>query len=123
MLQTGETGLDPLPDQFPFILGDGGKDVPKETALGRCGVHVRLGDAHHIDPPTQEILNHLDQMREGPSQAVQLPDQDHLKPPPVGFFEEAIQPRALRVDPRGNTSYTPVISHLRRAANSRNSSG
>jgi len=102
-----EAGLDPLPDQLPLVFSYRGEGVAEQPTLGRGAVHVRFSGGDRLDPPAEEVVDHLNHVEEGPAQPIQLPNEQQIELPTVSILQEAIQAGALQASPGDDVLIDP----------------
>jgi hypothetical protein len=73
----GQARLRPLPDEVALELGQRPKHVEHQCATARCGIEVFL-ETLEADATLREVGDHLDEMAEGPSEAIEFPNQQHI---------------------------------------------
>ncbi len=96
----GQGSSGPLPDQFPFHLGETPQQGEDESPMGGRAVE---GLAHgvQLDPLGEEhILDEGEQILRPPGQPVELPDDDVADLSTFAACEEGLEGAAVEVFPR-----------------------
>ena len=73
----GQSRLGPLPDEVALELGQRPKHMEHQFATARRGVEVFL-ETLETDATLREVRDHLDEMAEGPSEAIEFPNHQHV---------------------------------------------
>ena len=94
----GQSGLRPLPDEIPFELREGAEDMEDELAPG-CGGIDLLGQALEANAALGQCRDHLDQVLERPTQAIETPDDERIPFPEIA--EDLVQLWSLGFRPTG----------------------
>jgi len=74
---SGQPGAGAFADELAFELGQGGEDVEDELAAGRGGVD-RFLEAAEPDATVGQAGDGVDQMPQGPAEAVEFPDNQRV---------------------------------------------
>jgi hypothetical protein len=89
-------GPDPFDDQVALELGDGADDDHHGTAQRAPGVDI-LAEADELDSQVVELVQHLEEVADGASHAVEGPDQDDVETVLAGIGQQLIKPGPLRL--------------------------
>jgi hypothetical protein len=103
----GQPGGRPLTDEVAFELGQGGEDMEHELAAGGGGVD-RLLQAAEPDAAVGQPGDGVDQMPQGPAEAVQLPDDQGVARPEL--VQELLQGGAVGTGAAGRLGEHPVAA-------------
>ena len=96
-------GPDPLDDEVALELGDGADDDHHRAAQRAAGVEV-LAEADELDLQVVELIEHLQEVADGPGDPVRGPDQHDLEAAAASITKELIETRPTRLgsgDPVG----------------------
>ena len=110
-----------FPDELTLELGQGPEDVEDQPATWPAGVD-RLGEAHERHPTSLQVPDDLDEVLEGPSEAVESPNHDGV--PRSSLGEQVVQRRAglelaagpVDEDPIDPSSVQPDREEVQQAA-------
>ena len=110
-----------FPNELTFELGQGPEDVEDQPATWPAGVD-RLGEAHERHPTSLQVPDALDEVLEGPSEAVESPNHDGV--PRSNLGEQVVQRRAgleiaagpVDEDPIDPSSVQPDREEVQQAA-------
>jgi hypothetical protein len=75
----GDPCSSPLSDELALKLGDRAHDVKDQPPAGGRGIKPRIVQGDQVDAEGAEIFDHSDQMAEGASQTIELPDHDSVE--------------------------------------------
>jgi hypothetical protein len=87
-----QAGTGPLTNQRPLKLGERPKDMKDQLTTRCCGVHVLL-KAPKPDTIRLKLLDHLNKVDQGPTEAVELPYHQYISRPSI--LQSLGQPRTL----------------------------
>jgi hypothetical protein len=85
-----QPGFYPLHHETAFQFSHGAQDR-EDHFPGRRGSVYAFGEAHELDAQRLEVLERAQQVRDRPSEAVELPDHDHVELAAMGIGYQAIE--------------------------------
>jgi hypothetical protein len=117
-LQPGATHSCPHPfdDEIAFELSDGADDDDDGPPERASGIKV-LAEADELDVEMVELIQHFEEVADGPGDPVRGPDQEYLEAAAACIPKQIIEARPASLRPRdpvsvlGNDLKTPLLSH------------
>ena len=91
-------GPDPFDDQVALELGDGADDDHDGAAQRAARVDL-LAEADELDVQVVELVEHLQEVADGPGDPVRGPDQHDLEPAAASIPKQFIETRPTRLGP------------------------